>query len=191
MASQSIDSGRCASLYSMKEMSSLFRSIGASGLVLLATAAVLSTAPLTRAQESGEYWDKADAEFESGKYRAAADDYEKGLKLDPDHPGIWDHLGICYLELHQYGEAIAAFEKEIGVAGSDSIAHEAYDGLGEAYADMKQYQKALDAYTHAIEIEPEDVEAYEGRAEVYKALGQTAKAQQDREKAKQLKAKQS
>ena len=175
----------------MKERSSFFPATSASGLVLLATAAVLLTAPRTRAQESGDYWDKADAEFESGKYQAAADDYDKGLKLDSDHPGIWDHLGTCYLNLHRYGDAITAFEKEISVAGSDSIAHEGYDGLGEAYADMKQYQKALDAYNRAIEIDPEDAEAYEGRGEVYKALGQSAKAQQDRQKAKQLKAKES
>ena len=54
---------------------------------------------------------------------------------------------------------------------------------------MKQYQKALDAYNHGIEIDPDDAEAYEGRAQAYKALGQSARAQQDREKAKQLKVK--
>jgi tetratricopeptide (TPR) repeat protein len=175
----------------MKEKSSFFRATRASSLVLLTAAAVLLTAPRTRAEESGDYWDKADAEFEAGNYQAAADDYDKGLKLDPDHPGIWNHLGTCYLNLHRYEDALAAFEKEISVAGSDSIAHEGYDGLGEAYADMKQFQKALDAYNHAIAIDPDDAEAYEGRAEVYKALGQSAKAQQDRQKAKRLTAKES
>lgn len=159
--------------------SSFFSAARAGGLILLAVAAALLTTPRNRARKSGNYRDKADAEFDSGKYQAAADDYDKGLKLDPNHPGVWGDLGSCYLTLHRYEDAIAAFKKEISVAGSDSIAHEGYDGLGEAYAAMKRYQKALDAYDHAIKIDPDDAEAYEGRVQAYKALGESARTQQD------------
>jgi tetratricopeptide (TPR) repeat protein len=176
-------------LYGMKKRIQWVNSSVTTWLIALAIT-MFGGAQAVRAQESsGDYWDKADAESEDGKYEQAAEDYSRGLKLDPDHFAIWGHLGDCYVKLRRYEDAVAAYNKQLGVAGTDTIAYQAYENLGDVYFEMKQYQRALDAYTRAIGLQPDDSDAYAGRAEVYKALGQSAKAEEDQQKADQLNAK--
>ncbi|MEM1172838.1 MAG: tetratricopeptide repeat protein [Cyanobacteria bacterium P01_H01_bin.35] len=49
------------------------------------------------------------------RYRQAAKDCEMVVKLNPFHFGSWHGLGLCYLGLGEYREAILAFKKALEI----------------------------------------------------------------------------
>jgi tetratricopeptide (TPR) repeat protein len=55
---------------------------------------------------------------------------------------------------------------------------------GGTYSKLKEYDKAIADYTKAMELDPENADYYDERAEVYDMLGNSSKAQQDRKKGK-------
>jgi Flp pilus assembly protein TadD len=62
----------------------------------------------------------------------------------------------------------------------------ALNGRGYARMRLGQYQQAIPDFTEAIRLNPNYANAYRNRAASYRALGQTALADQDAAKAASL-----
>lgn len=120
-------------------------------LSLDATALSAASAPTTG--DAKELNTRAYARLEAGDYTAAADLFEKALKLDPKATNAWTNLGRAYLGLEQPSKAIEAVEKQIALNPYDEYA---YYYLGRAYVAMHKYADAETAYQKQLEINPLD-----------------------------------
>jgi tetratricopeptide (TPR) repeat protein len=82
-----------------------------------------------------------------------------------------------------YVAAISDFTEAIRI-NRDYAAY--LSNRGECYAHLKQYQKAISDFTEIIRLYPKSFSLYEGRADIYNAMGDRAKAAQDLRKAQEL-----
>ena len=94
-----------------------------------------------------------------------------------------DRYAIALLEVKAAGKAndqtaIAAGLQEMLSSGGVKTEEQLgiYDALAQIYTNQKQPQKATDAYQHIIQLNPNNVEAIAGLAEVQIAAGQPAAA---------------
>lgn len=94
---------------------------------------------------------------------------QQGLAIDPEADDLYNVLGICFLGLGRYGEAIAAHERYLQLAPKDPNAH---DSLGMSYQQSGRYADAISEYLAALELNPSfepsiihlgDVYAQQGR----------------------------
>ena len=79
------------------------------------------------------------------------------------------------LELKEYEDAIADFTSSLNLLQS-SISYY-YRGL--AYYELKQYDKAIKDFTNSIEIDPDDLKAYQNRGDAYCNMGNYDEAIKD------------
>ena len=61
--------------------------------------------------------------------------------------------------------------------------------LGRCLVRLNKPSEALEAFSEAIRLDPENAPAYRARGELYKKLGEKAKAEADLAKAKELESK--
>ena len=120
-------------------------------------------------------------------YDQAIQDCNKGIELYPTYSEVYNNRGWAYLELGNYEQAIIDFSTAIERKRNNHIA---YNNRAWAYLELKKYEQAIDDCNKVIEeFNPKaeiKAEAYYVRSECYKSLGDTAKAQADFVKAKQL-----
>ena len=126
--------------------------------------------------------------------RALAD-YNKALELDPKNAHVYSNRAIFYkYDLNDYAKAAEDLTQAIKFETyEDMIGYYHYARAG-CYQELKIYDKAIADYTQAISLMERSEHfktlvpfAYDKRAECYKALGDTAKAQADMKKSKELK----
>lgn len=65
------------------------------------------------------------------------------IKMDPTHPEAYNNLGMSYLELKRYNEAIYYLEKACNLKGANVIHR---SNLALAYGLVEEYDKALELY---------------------------------------------
>ena len=94
-----------------------------------------------------------------------------------------------YCELGEYKKALEDLTKVIDstVRSRNSSEYTYFSNRGMAYFGLGEYTKALADYEEALRLNPQWLEAYEGRAEVYQELKQYDKAIADYTAALQLK----
>ena len=83
--------------------------------------------------------------------------YQKVLKIDPDHLGALNNLGVIYKNLQENQKARDCYEKAIEIDPNYANAH---NNLGVIFKNQKEYQKAKECFEKAIEINPIYVEAH-------------------------------
>jgi len=93
-------------------------------------------------------------------------------------------LGITYIELGDYSQAFANFDRAIEINDLDA---KAYNGLGIAHTNLEDYPQAIDCLNKATKLNPAYVEAYYNRGIAHKLQGNNKKAIQDFESAKMTK----
>ena len=106
------------------------------------------------------------------------DDAEKLVRNRPYIYGaerIYFNLGTELGHLARYKEAIAAFDKAIAAHPFDFM----YGNRATAYYSLGKYQEALRDYDRAIALNPGNPNSYYGRALTYRALGNSAAAQEN------------
>ena len=103
----------------------------------------------------------------------AIEGYLKIIKIDPEHAGAYNNLGLAYKNGNQIDQAIRAFLKAIEI---DSEYASAYNNLGLAYAGNDQLEEAITAHQKAIEINPESVRAYNNLGLAYAGNDQLEEA---------------
>jgi tetratricopeptide (TPR) repeat protein len=94
---------------------------------------------------------------------------QQGLAIDPEADDLYNVLGICFLALRRYDEAIAAHERYVQLSPADPNAH---DSLGMSYQQSGRYTDASNEYRSALSLNPSfepsiihlgDVYAQQGR----------------------------
>ena len=123
-------------------------------------------------------------------YEKVLESFDQAIILDPNNPEYWAKKGVVLDEIHRYEEALAAADKAhaldpdyYGVTGYRDHLFEITrsDAERSKYKGFEflrdhEYPKALDAYEKAIELNPNDTEAWHGKAEALDVLGCYEKA---------------
>jgi tetratricopeptide (TPR) repeat protein len=86
------------------------------------------------------------------QYDDAIGHLENAIRLNPRSPSTYNALGIAYLELGRYAEAIAAFESAMARAWYWPYPRH---NLALAYMQMGRYDPAILAYRKAIQLAPD------------------------------------
>jgi tetratricopeptide (TPR) repeat protein len=90
-------------------------------------------------KEANVFFNKGVQLQESGKYKEAAREYEKVLKIDSKYAEAWSNLGYTLRKRGKFDRAVKAYKKAIKL---DPNLAEAHEYLGEAYAEMGKFDLA-------------------------------------------------
>ena len=113
------------------------------------------------------------------------DDYNKAIALEPHDVGVYNDLGITYLQSGEYDKAIVSFDKVLELNPRYIIT---YNNRGIAYSITGEYDKAIGDLTRAIELNPDYAFAYNNRGNAYDNTGEYDRAIKDYTKAIELEA---
>ena len=74
------------------------------------------------------------------------------IKLLPEKSaGYYNNIGMCYMDMEKYKEAIDNFTT---AATMDNKFSSAYNNIGTCYERMNDIPKAIESYQKAIQIDP-------------------------------------
>ena len=105
--------------------------------------------------------------------------YNKVLKINPDHLGALNNLGVIFKKLGQIQKAIDCYEKVIRIDPNNIDTH--YN-LGNTLKELGEHQKAIDCYEKAIKIKPNHLKALYNLGNALKELKDYQKAKDCYEK---------
>ncbi len=128
------------------------------------------------------YVGMASAAAARAEHEQAAELAQQAIELDPLSFQAREIRADALLQLGRPEEVPAVFEEFLA---ADPRSRGFYL-LGQAYSQLKQFDKAQKQYEAAIRIYPDYTEAYNGLAIAYERLGEKDKAEQAREKFRQL-----
>ena len=98
-----------------------------------------------------------------------------------NYADFYMNRGILYSEMRQYQKAIDSYLRYLQIKPDD---HQIRNDIGVVYAMSGDHNTAIRFYTEAINMYP-DPRYLRGRANSYDRVGNTAAAQQDRQRAGQ------
>lgn len=103
--------------------------------------------------------------------------YNKAIEYDPLNSQPYYNRGLLYKRREEYDLAIEDFKENITLTSNGSDAH---FQLGWVYKEIKnEPDVALEHYTCSIEIDPEQIIAYNNRSIIYREKGEFTLAIQD------------
>jgi len=114
------------------------------------------------------------------RYPDAIADLLKAIELDQQEDEHWNDLGLAWFDAARYDQAIIAFGR---AAELDPKVATYFRNRGDAQQRLGQHQSAVDDFTKAIEL-ADDAELRKLRGNSYQALGKSAAARADYEKAR-------
>ena len=94
--------------------------------------------------------------------------YLEVLKINPNHTGSLNNLGLIFKFLKQYDKAINFFEKSISLNPNQAYA---YNNLGNTLKELFRFEDAEISYGKAITLKPDYAEAYNNLGNTLKELG--------------------
>jgi tetratricopeptide (TPR) repeat protein len=117
-----------------------------------------------------------DEYFQKGKYAAAINHYNQGLKVNPHDADIYYKLGWVHHQLGAYQKAITQYTQSINI----DINHDkAYHKRGLANYELGNYRVAIEDYNQAIRINPDVAVTYKNRADARSHIGDNQGAIED------------
>lgn len=134
---------------------------------------------------SARVWnEKGNLLFRAGSYEAAIRVYNRAIQLDRSFGWSYCNLGITYLHLGRYAEAILLLQKSLELLTTDQDRAIAWNELGNLYRHLNDYHNAVVAYQKADELDPDHAgvrdtveylhaEPSSGNAQVWNELGDT------------------
>ena len=136
-----------------------------------------------RPQEAVTYNARATAYTRRGEYSRALVDYNRAIQLNPQLKMLYYNRGLAFARKDAYDLALADFNKEIELNPQEA---DVYNARGCVYSYKGDYDHAITEYSEAIRLKPDFWVAYKNRARVYETIGNTAKAEEDRNKSSEL-----
>jgi tetratricopeptide (TPR) repeat protein len=136
-------------------------------------------------QGSIAYQHRGNIYYDRKDYDRAIADYDKAIALNPQFAWAYNGRGLSYYYKGSLDQAIADYNKAIEI--DPQAASSFYNNRGNVYYFRKDYGRAIADYSKAIELNPRFAIAYGNRANAYQAIGNTASAASDRQKADELK----
>ncbi|MCK4978138.1 MAG: tetratricopeptide repeat protein, partial [Anaerolineales bacterium] len=100
------------------------------------------------------------------KWELAIEEFTQAISLDPDYAEAYLNRGLAYYGIFDEESAIADFEKAIEL-GLDPQTPQMFTNRGRAFAIMEDYDLAITDFDQAIALDPEFVEAYVRRGNIY------------------------
>lgn len=94
---------------------------------------------------------------EYGENEKAVDWLKYGISLDPQNPKLLANLGLAYMKLEQYDDAIETVNKVISLNDQLTVAHGI---LASSYAAKGMFQQAIEEFKIALSIDPDDPEIH-------------------------------
>lgn len=125
----------------------------------------------------------ADGQRKRKEFDKAIENYGKAIGLNSKFSAAYNNRGVAYEALNLDQQALADYRKAARLTTRDPLYH---SNAGNALKRLGRYKEAVTSYNKAIKLKPDDADLYRRRAEAYDALGQSDKAERDREKHKQL-----
>lgn len=106
-----------------------------------------------------------------GLFDRSIAEFKRALALKPDFPQATNNMGVTYLLMRRWDDAIACFEKAAGNI-SYSTPHYAFMNLGLTYYQKGDFTEAVSYFNEALRIDPSFSMAYENLGLAYEALGE-------------------
>ncbi len=121
-------------------------------------------------QQADVYYNKALVFFYLGEIKKAEENAQKALAIQPIYAEAKILLGSIEIQSERYDVALMWFN---GAVIDNKIYPYAYYNRGMAYFYLGENKKALDDWDKAISLNPKEIDAYIGRAELYLNLNDT------------------
>jgi serine protease Do len=122
--------------------------------------------------------EKARKSYEEGRRLYAARNYQEALKafretvkLNPQHAGAFNYLGLTYKHLGLYDEAAKAYVQAIKLEPQNSVF---LFNLGMLMYAAGSYAHAATAFEKAVQLKPEDADSHFMLARTYAKQGNQA-----------------
>jgi Flp pilus assembly protein TadD len=125
------------------------------------------------------YFNRGIAYYNAARYELAVQDFSWAIEQEPYDPRTFDLRGRSWLSLRQRDEAMADFDKALQLDPSDAVA---LLGRGKVFFQRGEYSAAVAAFTASIRLRPA-AETYEARAQVYRSIHDTSRAEADEHEA--------
>ena len=128
---------------------------------------------------------------EDGQYAEAISSLKKGEEKGESIRKVYRGLGIAYMGLAEYENAIEAFLKSLDGSNGipDSMDYDVNYYLAAAYYKNGQLKEAEKTYDSIIDLESRDAIAYELRGKVRLEMGRFEEAMEDFDRAIELESK--
>lgn len=140
---------------------------------MLVWAVLLFSAPLF----SGDLAEQGQKLFLENKPAEAAPLLEQASRQAGADEMLFLYLGISYMQLTRYDEAMAAFRR--GLSAASSYTHLFHFNIGNTFFMQNRNSFALESYTAALAANTNYAPAYLNRANVHMRLGDTKSAVSD------------
>lgn len=102
--------------------------------------------------------------YNQEQLKIAEGHFKKAISLDPEFAIGHNNLGVVYLALEEYQEALSSFQTAMSL---DPKYKKPYLNIGSTYLAQKKYDKVLEYYQQALEIDPNYALAYYAIADFY------------------------
>jgi len=94
---------------------------------------------------------------DAGLLDKAIEQWEKVIKKDPTYLAAYNNLGVAFLHLERYEEAVKFIKAGLGINDKDGYLH--YN-LGCTYLNMKQFDKAIQEFRETISLNTDIVDVH-------------------------------
>jgi tetratricopeptide (TPR) repeat protein len=141
-------------------------------------------APEEKAGHARIWNEKGNLLLRSGEFEDAITAYNKAIKYDRSFGWSYTNLGIAYLQLGKYAEAVLLLQKSLEFLKTEKEQAVAWNELGNLYRCLNDYHNAVVSYQKADELDPDHegardaveylhAEPNDGNAQVWSELGDT------------------
>lgn len=113
------------------------------------------------------YYNKALVYFYIGEIQKSEENAQKAISLQKNYAEAKILLGSIEIQSERYEVALMWFN---GAIIDNKLSHYAYYNRGMTYFYLDNYKKALEDWQKAIALNPQQIDAYLGRAELYLSL---------------------
>lgn len=131
---------------------------------------------------SWPYLNRAIAYGRLKRWEEAIVDYGRAIELDANYASAYNGRAWSYCHIGKFEEALTDANKALELKPNEA---NFFDTRAGAYVGLKRYEKALADMDKAIKLSPEGW-LYHNRGEIYRLMGDEAKAQDDFAKARKL-----
>ena len=149
---------------------------------LTTTPPALKLAPKVDTVDARMWNEKGNLLFRAGAVDDAIKAYNKAIKADRGFGWAYCNLGIAYLHLRKFAEAVLLLQKSLELLQTAREQAVAWNELGNLYRCLNDYHNAAEAYRRADELDPEHAgvrdtveylhaEPNAGNAQVWNQLG--------------------
>ena len=131
---------------------------------------------------SWPYMNRALAYGRLKRWEDAIADYGRAIELDQNYADAYNGRAWSYCKIGKFEEALPDVNKALELKPNEA---NYFDTRADVYVGLKRYDEAISDMEKALKLLPQGWVFYH-RGEIYKLMGDNAKAQADFDKAKQL-----